>query len=228
MIPITAYTPGEKQCRWCRVGGTCRARAEKNLATMAGDFEDLDSVHAAELRNAVAQGPDQNDVNQIVRVGHAKAKAADVQLLDALYPSLDEIDNWVKAVRGEIEKRALAGAKFSTCKLVQGKRGARAWTDESEAEKLMKGMRLKVDQMYTFKLISPTTADKLLADQPKRWNKLKSFIGQAEGKLSVASIEDKRPAVVVTPPADDFDVVEQVDDAIEKGAELVDMLDDLV
>lgn len=153
------FTPGEKQCRWCRVGGTCKARIEKNLATLAGDFVDLDDITGTELVS-------------LSKGAALAAKETTEQHLDTLFPALDEFENWIKAVRGEIEKRALAGAQFSSCKLVQGKRGARAWSDPVEAEKLMKGMRLKVDQMYDFKLISPTTADKLLSDQPKRWNKL--------------------------------------------------------
>lgn len=197
-IPLTAFNPGEKQCRWCKVGGSCEARAQKNLATMSDDFADLDLAGEGA---PVA-------VTDIVVGATERVKRDDAQVLDALYPNLDEIDNWVKAVRGEIEKRALAGQTFSTCKLVQGKRGNRAWTSADEAEKLMKGMRLKVDQMYTFKLITPTAAEKVLGNQPKRWNKLKAIIGQAEGSLSVASINDKRPAVVITPPADDFDDID--------------------
>ncbi len=216
---IGAFTPGEKQCRWCRVGGSCEARASKNLALMAGDFVDLDE------HNNVGDAAHQ--VADIVKDAIEVVKRDSVQLLDALYPNLDEIDNWVKAVRGEIEKRALAGEAFTTCKLVQGKRGARSWTEAAEAEKLLKGMRLKVDQMYTFKLITPTAAEKLLADQPKRWNKLKAIIGQSEGAISVASINDKRPAIVVTPPADDFD---DIDTATPNGNTSADIggFDDLV
>lgn len=214
------FTPGEKQCRWCRIGGSCEARAEKNLATLAGDFDNLDEALPAIGVDAAA-GLDQTVIAEVVTKGAEIVHVGNVQLLDALYPSLDEIDNWVKAVRGEIEKRALAGETFSTCKLVQGKRGARTWTDAAEAEKLMKGMRLKVDQMYTFKLITPTVADKLLADQPKRWAKLKAIVGQSDGALSVASINDKRAAVVITPPADDFE-----DLGVTAGAEPA--FDDLV
>lgn len=207
VIPITAYTPGEKQCRWCKVGGSCEARAENNLATLAGDFIDLDKGEFTP--EELLKTPE--GVAAVVKTGFESLKSDSVAMLDALYPNLDEIDNWVKAVRGEIEKRALAGETFTTCKLVQGKRGARAWTSPAEAEKLLKGMRLKVDQMYTFKLITPTATEKLLGDQPKRWNKLKAIIGQSDGAISVASVNDKRPAIVITPPADDFDVLPTAD-----------------
>src|SRR3569832_150672 len=72
------------------------------------------------------------------------------------------------------------------------------------AEAAMMSTRLKHDEMNTFKLISPTTAEKLLKENPKRWNKLQTFITQSEGGLSVAPLSDKRPAVVIDPVADDF------------------------
>lgn len=195
-ISTDKFTPGEKQCRWCKVGGTCKARAEKNLSTMADGFVDLSIADTAN---------EADHIKGIVDLSKSNLKNAGIDRLDALYPSLDEIDNWVKAVRGEIEKHAFSGSVFTTCKLVQGKRGNRAWIEEEGAEKLLKNMRLKVDQMYTFKLISPTAAEKLLADRPKLWDKLKIMIGQSAGKLSVVDFSDKRPVVLITPPSDDFD-----------------------
>ncbi|MNV60229.1 hypothetical protein D3C71_1526840 [compost metagenome] len=57
-------------------------------------------------------------------------------------------------------------------------------------------MRLKVDQMYDFKLISPTTAEKVLKEaNPRKWNKLQPLIGRSDGKPSVAPASDKRPAL---------------------------------
>lgn len=51
-----------------------------------------------------------------------------------------------------------AGEAIPGFKMVQGKKGNRAWTDAEEAEKLLKSMRLKTEQMYDLKLISPTKA----------------------------------------------------------------------
>lgn len=196
-LPLSAFNPGEKQCRFCKAKGTCRALAQQVLRTVNADFEDLDVLPA--------DVPARDDViRQGVHNGLALVKITDEARLDALFPSLDLIDSWVKGVRQAIEHRALAGAQFRNCKLVQGKRGARGWTAPTEVEKVLKGMRLKNEQMYEYKLISPTTAEKLLKDQPKRWNKLQALIGQSEGGISVAPITDKRPAIVVTPPADDF------------------------
>lgn len=195
---MSDYSPGEKQCRWCGIKGTCKALSSHVINIVSGDFVDLDAVpetapaRAALIQNAVREGMD-------------RVKADDAVHLDALWPNLELIDLWIKGVRGAIEQKALAGVAFTNCKVVQGKQGNRAWTDAEEAEKALKSFRLKQDEMYKFSLISPTDAEKVLKATPKRWAKVQALIGRAEGKLSVADISDKRPAVVVTPPADDFE-----------------------
>lgn len=60
----------------------------------------------------------------------------------------------------------------------------------------MKAMRLKTDEMYDRKVISPTSAEKLLGEANKRkWAKLQPLITRSDGKPSVAPASDKRPAL---------------------------------
>lgn len=122
---------------------------------------------------------------------------ADDERLATLMDAADMIEGFAKAVRAEVERRLLAG-KFTDAryKLVEGRQGARSWTSEAEAEAALKAMRLKVGQMYDFKLISPTTAEKVLKEaNPRKWNKLQPLIGRSDGKPSVAPASDKRPAL---------------------------------
>lgn len=122
---------------------------------------------------------------------------ADDERLATLMDAADMIEGFAKAVRAEVERRLLAGSfTDARYKLVQGRQGARAWTDEAEAEAAMKAMRLKSDEMYDRKVISPTSAEKLLADSSKRkWAKLQPLIARSDGKPSVAPASDKRPAL---------------------------------
>lgn len=133
---------------------------------------------------------------------------ADDERLATLMDAADMIEGFAKAVRAEVERRLLAG-KFTDAryKLVEGRQGARSWTSEEEAEAALKAMRLKVDQMYDFKLISPTTAERVLKEaNPRKWNKLQPLIGRSDGKPSVAPASDKRPALSLA-IAEQFDVV---------------------
>ncbi len=108
-----------------------------------------------------------------------------------------------KAVRAEVEGRLVKDEKVPGYKLVQGRKGARAWSDEAAAEALMRQkFRLKVEEAYDLKLISPTKAEKILGEQPKRWAQLEKLITQSDGKPSVAPESDKRPAISVAPNAD--------------------------
>ncbi len=120
------------------------------------------------------------------------------------------IEAWVKAVRAEVERRLLAGEPVRGYKLVQGKRGNRAWGDPAVAEESLKKMRLKHDQIYNYSLASPTAIEWVFKQGdlgPRQWAKVQDLITQAEGRPSVAPDSDKRPALVTSAAVSDFDDV---------------------
>lgn len=183
-------TPGEKQCKWCKAKAKCPALAEFVQEAVGTDFEDLTA-----------------------EVVTANVEYSSAESLSAKLSKVDLIETWCKAVRAAVEIELLAGREVPGYKLVQGKKGNRAWRNEDEAEELLKKMRVKHDQMYNYKLISPTTAEKLAKEEvigKRQWPKVLELITQSEGKPSVAPVSDKRPALVIAQPsADDF---ENVDD----------------
>lgn len=137
------------------------------------------------------------NIRPSLEAAEAKLPDASDERLATLMDAADMIEGFAKAVRAEVERRLLAG-KFTDAryKLVEGRQGARSWKNEAEAEAELKKQRLKVDQMYDFKLISPTTAEKLLSESnPRKWKKLQDFITRSDGKPSVAPASDKRPAL---------------------------------
>lgn len=137
------------------------------------------------------------NIRPSLEAAEAKLPDASDERLATLMDAADMIEGFAKAVRAEVERRLLAG-KFTDAryKLVEGRQGARSWTSEEEAEAALKAMRLKADQMYDFKLISPTMAEKVLKEaNPRKWNKLQPLIGRSDGKPSVAPASDKRPAL---------------------------------
>jgi hypothetical protein len=71
-------------------------------------------------------------------------------------------------------------------------------------------MRLKVEEMYDLKLISPTTAEKLAKAKtigPRQWKTLQEGITRSEGAMHVTPDSDPRLALVLTKVADEFDIV---------------------
>jgi hypothetical protein len=184
----------EKGCRWCKAKATCPTLRNEVANTVSGQAP----ATPEEFADLSAPAPH----DRAEKVG-ANAAA----WLSVCLSKVDLIEDWCKAVRAEAETRLLAGDTVPGFKLVQGKRGARAWADAEAAEQMLKTFRLKTEQLYDLKLISPTTAEKLAKAEvigPRQWAKVQELIAQPEGKLHVAPQSDKREAVSITPVADDF------------------------
>jgi hypothetical protein len=186
--------PADDTCRFCKAKATCPALA--TFVRKAIDVDDFDVLTDPEVADSTPLGTDY-DVEELA----AKMKACDL------------IEVWIKAIRAEVERNLLAGTPVPGFKLVEGRMGNRAWSDKDQAEALLKSFRLKQEEMYDFRLISPTSAEKVLKDSPKRWKKAEALITRAPGAKSVAPESDKRPAIVVKPAIDDFDTV--TDDNVE-------------
>lgn len=196
-FPLTLrdFNPGEKQCQYCKAKAVCPALAKFVEDTIGADFDEI------------------VDAPPVDRVGDATL--LDNDKLGQIYPALPLIESWGKAVLARIEHELLAGNAVPGTKLVQGRRGHRKWNDADEAEALLKSMRLKQEQMYNFKLISPTQTEKLLAkESPRRWKKAEAMVVQPNGSPSVAPDSDKRAALVIAPIVDDFEVVDTGDDLL--------------
>ena len=190
----TFLRPGEKQCKFCRAKATCPAlRAEV-----------ADTVGLTPTPATPAEFADLVVLSDSLR---PEAGNDDAAWLAACLSKVDLIEDWCKSIRAEAERRLLAGEPVPGYKLVQGKKGNRQWADAKEAEAMLKTMRVKLEDMYDFKLISPTTADKLAKAGtigPKQWPKLQTMIVQKDGAPHVAPVSDPRAALVVTPAVDDF------------------------
>jgi hypothetical protein len=188
--------PTEDACRYCKAMATCPSMQRTVQQVVGADFSEIAAGEA--------------DMEWMPKAGTD---------LGILMQATGLIEDWIKAVRAEVERRLLAGDEVPGFKLVLGKAGARAWKDAEEAEKQLKAMRLKVEEMYDLKLISPTSAEKLAKAKvigPRQWPKLQTLIGRSDPKPSVAPVSDKRDAYVPAPIADDFQQLP----AEEAGADL--------
>lgn len=172
--------PTEKACRFCRAKSTCPALGQK-IESAVG-FSDLDT----EVEPAKA-----------IVTQERMASIADAEKLSRLLPLVPLIEQWCKAVKTRADAILLAGEHLPGYKLVEGKRGNRTWSDEEKAEAELKAMRYKIEDMYNLKLISPTDAEKLMADNPRRWKKVQELITRSDGKPTVVPETDKRPAIVI-------------------------------
>lgn len=175
--PNPAATPGAKQCHYCRASGNCPEQAAAVLQEVFGDF---DSLEDADIRNV------------------------ETVELPLVYAKLDMIEGFVQAIRERVFDELNAGRPVGTYKLVEGKMGNRKWVSEDKALEMLKALRLKKDEMYNSKIISPTDAEKLLKKAPDKWKQLAGIIVRPPGSPTVVPGTDPRPAIV-TQHTDDFE-----------------------
>ncbi len=171
-----AKTAGDKQCQWCPIKGNCRTLATFVHESVYSDFTSL---------GGECEQP---------RV----ASELDDTLLGQLMARADLIASTVSEWRAEGLRRVQAGVEVPGWKLVQGRAGARKWSDEEAAKKVLKGARYKDTEIYSKKLLTAPQTEKLVAKaKPKVWKKLEALIEQAEGKPALAPESDSRPALKV-------------------------------
>ena len=173
-IGLDSYLqPGEKQCKFCKAKSVCPA-----LQAIVDETTDEEAT--------ADDFADLGDNSLTVAMGRVEL-----------------IEQWCKGIRAEVERRLTKGVSVTGYKLVEGRKGNRAWSDAKDAEKRLSAV-LKRDEMYEEKFISPATAEKLLKKDPEGLALLDELTHRPEGKLSVAPATDKRPEKASTAVADDF------------------------
>ena len=174
--------PGDVQCRWCPAKADCPALRDEVYNEVFGE-EDGDEAS--------------DDPRPVDRL--------DGEELGTALSRVERIEAWCKAVRDRAHEELAQGRDVPGFKLVEGRRGQRQWQDPETVEQILRStFRLKKDEVYESKLISPAKAEKLKL-APRRWEKLQEHITQSQGKPAVAPVSDKRPAIQQTANLSDFD-----------------------
>lgn len=210
----TFLKPGDSQCQYCRAKAPCPANRDDVTETVFGapmaTAEDFGAAEVVPIDPTLWAD-----------------QGAYAKWVGFCLTKVDQIEDWCKAQRTEAERLMLAGIDVPGHELVQGKQGNRSWTDEAEAAAYLKTV-LRADALvYDFKLISPTSAEKLAGINPKtgepkklkpgeekppigprQWPKLKELIQRKPGRPHVAPIGTGREPVRLPTAADDFDVIE--------------------
>lgn len=166
-------TPSDTACAWCPMADVGCVARNSRIATM---FDDN-----------MSKNPD-------------VALMTDAQLGE-LYPLLPDIAEWVKQITEEAQRRALNGTQVPGNKLIYGRKGRRAWSEESEnAVILTLSMALGPDDMYQpRKLVSPTAAEDALkkANAKGLYASLAPFVTQSKALLKLVPNSTKGDAVTV-------------------------------
>ena len=114
-----------------------------------------------------------------------------------------ELSRWAKKFEDYALVRAQNGGNVKGWKLVAGRGGNRTFTDKAVAAQLLEEVGLDREEIYKTELISVTAAEKLLGEETL-YKIAGNYIQKPEGKPTLATLNDKRPALELRTPAEVF------------------------
>lgn len=114
-----------------------------------------------------------------------------------------ELSKWAKKFEDYALVRAQNGGNVKGWKLVAGRGGNRTFTDKAVAAQLLEEVGLDREEIFKTELISVTAAEKLLGEETL-YKIAGKYIQKPEGKPTLATLDDKRPALELRTPAEVF------------------------
>lgn len=177
------FRPGEHTCTFCRASKLCKAKAQARLADMPAELDLLPK-------------------DEVLSLAHMPARELTVEQVAAVLKVADPLREFLKEVEEMAREEMVAERmKIPGYKVVLGRPGNRAWTDEEAAAKFLKNF-LTSDVLFEKSVISIAKAEKALKalpedDQPatRGWNIFESLQTRAAGKPTLAPESDERPAL---------------------------------
>jgi len=177
--------PGILQCYFCPYMSQCRAAFDYVFAALNGDYESMELAVTDPIK---------------------ALKAKDISVAEAasLYRAKDLSNRMFKALDERLYDEYMAGKETPGVKVVEGV-GRRQWKDEEEAEKALERMRVKKDDRYNTKLVSPAQAETVVGKRQR--SKLDALIFHKPGKPTLVREEDPRKAIPAV--VDDFEDLDE-------------------
>ena len=160
------FNPSVKACHYCKARGHCAALSKYCLSAAGVDV-----------------------------LGQRNAPRVDAESIAAILDKMPLIEKWIGFIKEKALNMLLSGLTIPGYKCVRGKPGPRKWKDEKAAEAALIDLKLNPGDMYDMKVISPTSAEKLvkkklLTDQ--QFADLGVLIDRSEGKPNLATADDPR------------------------------------
>lgn len=169
--PDAPLVPGEKQCRFCPASGACPA--QRDYAQQLAQIE-------FSVAPAAVPTPDTLSSAQLAQ----------------MMPTLDVVEDYIRAVRAQIAARLDAGDDVPGFKLVQ-KRPVRRWTEQDDIVDMLEGEGYEHTEIYNLALKSPAQIEKLLGKKEFA-QKLGGYVEKVSSGTKMVPASDPSPAVVVT------------------------------
>ena len=161
--------PTESACRFCKLKGKCKARADMQMAVAKKEFNIVDD------RANLVQSLSPEQLREIMDVAPAFV-------------------DWFKSVQSYVLGQLVRGVKIPGYKLVEG-RSNRVITDEEKVKEILLSVGLRESEITKpQELLSITNLEKLIGK--KLFGELcNEYLIKPMGKLTLAKEDDRRPEV---------------------------------
>jgi hypothetical protein len=186
------YTPGIKQCTWCKRRDDCRAKLVHLERIADEDFDRFTQpISAKEAKEVEVFTPPRSMETTIQRLS--------TEELAKIFEFWPLFDKWFRKIGQVLLERGIDGEDLAEFYVAEG-RSNRHWKNELEIVKKVKLLGVPEHELYNRKLISPNQMEKLLRDYGMRGKALEGYIAlftdRAPGKPTlVRKGEDERAAI---------------------------------
>ena len=194
------FEPSEKACQYCRIRQHCTERLKLDVQPLFPQtdvltaFDTVEEITLSVLPNAVTDMP--------------MPVLSEQQIL-AIFANKGRITKFLADVESYCQQMAAAGTPVPGTKLVEGKQGNRAWSNETAASEAIESFDTDVDPWEPRKLLSHSKITKALKEKgfkPKDLKALDEFVVRPPGKPTLVLDSDERPAIAAA--ADAFEDIE--------------------
>ena len=183
--PDAPRVPSGKACQWCRVRIDCPARQVMLERVVADTFEEV--VTSDEQQTALAAVP--------APPAPPPPATLSTERLAWVYQYRRTMELWFKDIGEELLRRGQEGQDISPWKVVEGRKGNRAWVNEPAAARSIAHLGVSP---WPDALASPAEIERRLGLVGIKGKAAKNFVAlftdRAPGKLTLAPGEDNRLA----------------------------------
>lgn len=187
-------TPGEKQCRWCKIKADCAAHAVLVARLTDGVFENLDDPITA---------PEMQEFVEMVDGGLFSFQPISLHALTVdqkakLLPYRKMVESWFNDLAEDLEARAMKGEVVPGFKLVEA-RTNRAFKNQQKAIEELEFLGLDYDVIRPRGMITPAQAEDALVKIGYRRKQMEDLLGKVvtkpPGKPTMVPESDKRDTI---------------------------------
>lgn len=187
-------TPGEKQCKWCKVKTDCAAHAVFIERLMDGVFDNLDEPISVDAMSAL-RGKIDDGTFGLSPVGIGSLS---LEQKARILPFRKMVESWFSDLHDDLETRCINGEPVPGYKLALG-RSNRVFTNKEAAEETLDFLGLREDVIHPRGMITPAQAEEELRKvgykRKELGDLLKSVVRKPPGRPSMVRADDSRPEI---------------------------------